>query len=372
MGTILTEPSWTLAEALGNLKGKERFLLCRVGQKKEEGKRRGEEVGWGLQPCREMKVRRCLHIQGIPSLGELNLDRRASFSVGREHGKQCVAAGQRETCTQGSDPSPAHPALAACPAMQTRAGCWNVGFGEQTQAEDCGVLWGDILRGRERGRRSINRMLVEEAWTTTEKVSLLSDAQRMSQLHPLSLMPAPAIQGLWRTLHSLGSFEPPAMASPIDLLHNQQNPELWGSLRRRHLWVGHMHRWSRKHRWMPAIKKKSWKLSLQQHKPRYYTHDQLCNLSPYRASEPTTKGSLIHGRYSFSSCRLCGLLSKGAGPGQSLSFSIALQRVQLHAECNPRTWLHWMHAGDLVKTTAERHQGRVPSCPWLRWGQEQC
>ena len=47
--------------------------------------------------------------------------------------------------------------------------------------------------------------------------------------------------------------------------------------------------------------------------------NQLCNLSPYRASEPTTKGSLIHGRCSFSSCRLCGLLPKGAGPGQSLS-----------------------------------------------------
>ena len=62
-------------------------------------------MGWGLQPCREMKVRRCLHIQGIPSLGELNLDRRASFSVGREHGKQCVAAGQSETCTQGSQAS---------------------------------------------------------------------------------------------------------------------------------------------------------------------------------------------------------------------------------------------------------------------------
>ena len=61
-----------LAEAHGNLKGQERFLLCRVGQKKEEGKRRGEEVGWGLQPCWEMKVKRGLHIRGSPSLGELS------------------------------------------------------------------------------------------------------------------------------------------------------------------------------------------------------------------------------------------------------------------------------------------------------------
>ena len=67
---------------------------------------------------------RGLHIQGRLSVGELSLDRRrASFSVGREHGKQCAAAGQSETCTQGTDLSPAHPALEACPAMQTRAGC---------------------------------------------------------------------------------------------------------------------------------------------------------------------------------------------------------------------------------------------------------
>ena len=37
-----------LAEAHGNLKGQERFLLCRVGQKKEEGK--GEEKS-GLRPA---------------------------------------------------------------------------------------------------------------------------------------------------------------------------------------------------------------------------------------------------------------------------------------------------------------------------------
>ena len=90
----------------------------------EEGKGRGEEVRWGLQSCGEMKVRRGLHIPGSPSLGELSLgSRRASFSVGREHSHQRVAAGQGETCTQGTDPSLAHPALEAFPPMQTRAGC---------------------------------------------------------------------------------------------------------------------------------------------------------------------------------------------------------------------------------------------------------
>ena len=80
-------------------------------------------MGWGLQPCREKKMRRGPHIRGSPSLGELSLDRRASFSVGREHGKLCVAARQGETCTQGTDPSPAHSALEARPAIKTRAGC---------------------------------------------------------------------------------------------------------------------------------------------------------------------------------------------------------------------------------------------------------
>ena len=90
----------------------------------EEGKGRGEEVRWGLQSCGEMKARKGLHIPGSPSLGELSLDRRrASFSVGREHSNQHVAAGQSETCTQGTDLSLAHPALEAFPPMQTSAGC---------------------------------------------------------------------------------------------------------------------------------------------------------------------------------------------------------------------------------------------------------
>ena len=57
-------------------------------------------------------------------------------------------------------------------------------------------------------------MLLEEAWTTIERVSFLSDAQGMSPLHPLSLVPAPASQGLGRTLPSLGSFEPQPWPPP--------------------------------------------------------------------------------------------------------------------------------------------------------------
>lgn len=80
------------------MKGQERLLLSQVGQKKEEGKGRGEELGSGLKPCGEMKLRRGLHMGGSPSLGEVSLDRRrVSFSVRREHGNQGVTAGQSES-----------------------------------------------------------------------------------------------------------------------------------------------------------------------------------------------------------------------------------------------------------------------------------
>ena len=122
----------------------------------------------------------------------------------------------------------------------------------------------------------------------------------------------------------------------------------------------------------PGLRKKSWNLSSQLHKQCFYTHNRLCNLSPWRASElktrttphPPTTQPPCHSRCSFHSCRLCGLVHEGTGP--------ARQWIQLHDECNPRSWFQWVYAGDLVKTTSERHWGQVPGYPWLRWGQEQC
>ena len=145
------------------------FLLSQVGQEKEEAKGRGEEVGWGLHPRGDMKVRSSLHIRGSPSSGTQFGQKESLILCVREHDNPRVAAGQGETCTRCPDPCPAHPAWEARPPLQTRAGRWNVGFRAQTQAEDCGWQWGDILRGREWGRSSVNGMLVEEAWTTREQ-----------------------------------------------------------------------------------------------------------------------------------------------------------------------------------------------------------
>ena len=43
----------------------------------------------------------------------------------------------------------------------------------------------------------------------------------------------PLLSRDYEKLHPCRSFDPPAVASPIDLLDNQQSPVLWGSLRTR-------------------------------------------------------------------------------------------------------------------------------------------
>ena len=77
------------------------FLLSQVGQEKEEAKGRGEEVGWGLHPRGDMKVRSGLHIRGSPSLGTQFGQKESLILCGREHGKPHVAAGERERPAYG-------------------------------------------------------------------------------------------------------------------------------------------------------------------------------------------------------------------------------------------------------------------------------
>ena len=73
------------------------------------------------------------------TLGGAHRDGREPHSLmGREGSTSQRQAGQSETSSDGPDPSPAPPSLRGCPPLHTRAGSSNVGFGEQTQAEDCG------------------------------------------------------------------------------------------------------------------------------------------------------------------------------------------------------------------------------------------
>ena len=111
-------------------------------------------MGWDLQLSGDQE-RRGLHTWGSSSLrGRAQLGQKGSLIFyGKRTRQESEVAGQSETSTQGTDPSPAH-SLRGCPLLQTRAGCWNVGFEEQTQAEDCCGLCGDILRRWEGGSRS--------------------------------------------------------------------------------------------------------------------------------------------------------------------------------------------------------------------------
>ena len=150
-GTILTEPRWTLVEALGNLKGQERLLLSQVGQKKEEGRGRGEEVDSGLKPCREMKLRRGLHIGGSPSVGWSQFGQEESLILCEERTWQpgCGSRTEWELNT-GHWCQPCPPShTGMCTNEEKRAAFWNMGFVEQTQAADYNWQWGNILKGWE-------------------------------------------------------------------------------------------------------------------------------------------------------------------------------------------------------------------------------
>ena len=111
------------------------FLLSQVGQEKEEAKGRGEEVGWGLHPEGDMKVRSGLHIRGSPSSGTQFGQKESLILCGREHGNPRVAAGQWDLHT-GSWPLPCPPNLKGTP---TAADKWWV--------LKCGVRTSDPGRG---------------------------------------------------------------------------------------------------------------------------------------------------------------------------------------------------------------------------------
>ena len=143
---------WTLAEDLRPLKGQERFLCNKVGWKKEEGKRKRRGRGTGPAPLAGSWRR-----EEVPTLGE------APSLVGRSVGTErqlwelseesaatgLWQAGQSETYTDGPYHSPACLSLRGVSTCAEGARCWNMGFGEQTQGEDCCWLWGDSLMGQE-------------------------------------------------------------------------------------------------------------------------------------------------------------------------------------------------------------------------------
>lgn len=133
------KPGRKLAEDLGHVKGQEGFLLSQVGQKKEEWKRRRKRSEDGTcSPWGQQKEKGGLHIRWRERAASMWQQDR----VRPVHG--VLTSAMPTSAWEG------------VPAADKGSGCWNVGFGEQTQAEDCSWLWGDI-RGTEWGRSSANR-----------------------------------------------------------------------------------------------------------------------------------------------------------------------------------------------------------------------
>ena len=98
-------------------------------EKEEERKQDGT-----CSPGRELKMRRSSHIWEIPLTGgKINWDRKGA--LGAQRRTQQLVGGRQDRlrpiqvvhasalCTPDSD---------RCPQVCTVAGCWNVGFGEQT------------------------------------------------------------------------------------------------------------------------------------------------------------------------------------------------------------------------------------------------
>ena len=111
----------------------------RQDKRKKKGKGRGEEARQDLHPWQAAEGERRFPHLGMPphwwgyQLGE----NRSLVGLRGEPSNQSVAAGQNETYTDGMCHSLVHPSLKGCLPVHMGAGCWNMGFREQTQGRNC-------------------------------------------------------------------------------------------------------------------------------------------------------------------------------------------------------------------------------------------
>ena len=131
-GTIFTENCWTLAEDLGQ----ERSTCNWVGQKREKEKENKKwngtcAPGWGGAKGE------------VPMSGETSL---VGDQQGQMGGSGAQRRDQQSVCGKQDRMRPIQmvyatvwnaPAWEVCPLVWMGAGCWNMGFGEQTWGEDC-------------------------------------------------------------------------------------------------------------------------------------------------------------------------------------------------------------------------------------------
>ena len=170
----------TLTEDLVYLKGQERSPCNRVGQKKEEGRRKRRGNRRGPLPLRgELKERRDSHIKGSPLTGgEISWDRRgASRATGGGHSNQSVASRTEWDLHRWSMPQPCGPQPETC-VLQCG---WGLGVGrwvlESKPGERTAVGWQETAWGD--GSEEIHNQ--ECSWRKRgphrSEASLLSDEQ---------------------------------------------------------------------------------------------------------------------------------------------------------------------------------------------------
>lgn len=278
-GKKFQSPRWT--QAVDNEKErKDSSLTGRTG--KNEGKGTGK--GWG-GTC-NWGIWKRPPIWGSSSLLEaVSWDRRASILCGKRTQQQSMAAGQCETCTQVLTPClPTHAWEGVHYCRQgLGAGMWGLENGPSR-----GLLW--VLceshpAGKAGREGSINRDVAAEAWTTIQHSTIADWWPEKEPTQPISPCAGPCLASVEEGLPALqvGSAGPSQGASPTHFLNRQQTPVLWGSL-----WsqtpVGRPHaQMELKAQLVPGLRKKSWNLSSQLHKQCFYTHNRLCNLSPWKS-----------------------------------------------------------------------------------------
>lgn len=157
MGQFLPRTYWTLADDYKYLKGKEKSLHHWAGWKK--WRKRGNRVG--PTPL----VGRCNRGE-VSALSEApsQVDRPACTE--RElkawRGVQLVCEMQKVMVHTSALYAPAWD---VCLLVLSGAGCWNIGFGEQTQRNNSWWLQRDYLKEWEWGASQVGKF-VKELWTT--------------------------------------------------------------------------------------------------------------------------------------------------------------------------------------------------------------
>ena len=96
-----------------------------------------------------MKVRRCSCAWEVPStVRRVSGDRRGpSGAIGGERSNRSMQEDRGRPTQAVCEPQSVWPGLGVCSPMQTGAGAWDTGFGEQTWGPGYCWQWGDRLRG---------------------------------------------------------------------------------------------------------------------------------------------------------------------------------------------------------------------------------